>query len=232
MLDPSVYRSRESNLNPLTGHEARTSEREHMGMFWQSRGLVPDEKTEAHMEGSLYSTQISFPLWQDSLSKATKNKYIRSQGCHPTPLSWRNTRELPVVIRDSGISGLREKTGRGVGGKKQICHVQSMRWPNIVNRTGEAVGLWKVRLSECAIQKMMWDNKEVDGGAYGAEADVRKNMWKTFTGLAGHDLWVQGDSQGSEVTLSRPHMMNGLWTKADKVLVWLCVPEGTHDCLL
>lgn len=35
---------------------------------------------------------------------------------------------------------------------------------------------------------MVGDNEESDGGAYGAESDMCKNMWKTFTGFTGHDL--------------------------------------------
>lgn len=38
-----------------------------------------------------------------------------------------------------------------------------------------------------------------------------KNMWKTFTGLTGHDLCFQGDSKGSQVMLSHPHVMNVQW---------------------
>lgn len=56
MLDPSVSFTRKSDTNPLTGHESKTFEIAHMGMFWQSLGA--DEKRKACMERSPYTAHF------------------------------------------------------------------------------------------------------------------------------------------------------------------------------
>lgn len=87
-------------------------------------------------------------------------------------------------------------------------------------------------MSEPEIQKMVRDNEERERGAYGAEPDMCKNMWKTFTGLTGHDLCFQGDSQGSQVTLSHLHMMN-VQRKREWKSVWVYnYPVCAHNRLV
>lgn len=47
----------------------------------------------------------------------------------------------------------------------------------------KAQGLYEVKETESEMQKMVLDNEECDRGACGAEPNMCRNIWKTFTGL-------------------------------------------------
>lgn len=224
MLDPSVSLSWESDWNPLTGHGLRTSEREHIGMFWQSLGLASDEKREAHMEGSLYSAQLSFPQCRDGLSKGNLS-WTKPQGLRVVTQLCSHGETPDNCLRSSGFL-----VSRGSGWDrhrryKQEPDLQENFTVGKMTNNDKKKRKWdckKVILSEPEILKIVGDNEQYDRGAYGARPDMCKNMWKTFTGLTGHDLCFLGDSQGSQVTLSRPPMMNVQWKWGrQSVCVWV-----------
>lgn len=175
MLDSSVSFNWKSDLIPHTGDESRTSERKHMGMFWQSCCLVPGDKTKRPvLEGSVYCAAL-----------------VSSTGC-PRHIYLEQNHKFSELSPCYAFMEKHQKTACCISGSdwdmyrcyekepdvEKTLHL--IRWPIMWK---EILGFEEVRLSESEMQKMVWDNEECDRGACGAESDMCKNMWKTFTSL-------------------------------------------------
>lgn len=240
MLDPSVSLSRKSNLNPLTGHESRTSEREHMGMFWQSPGLVADEKKEAHMEGSLYTAQFSFPQCQDNLSKANLSKAKPYDLRVVTQFySHSNTPENCLWSSNCLVSwGSRWDSDRCHKQEPDLQEASTVDGMTNDVKKKEVLKSQEVILSEFEIQKMVWDNEECDGGAepcsgiWSRAQHVQKHVenvyrlnrpWSLssgrFAGIAGHVITSAYDGCAVKMRMI-------------KCMVWVYnVPICAHACI-
>lgn len=139
--------------------------------FFKKPGLVPGEILEACAEGYVSRILlISRTVCTRQIYHHQNHKFSELSNCYP------------VDKPQTTVSRVKTEMCIGVTTKNQtrrkIPH--SMQWP-LMWRTAQ--GLCEVKLTESEMQKMVWDNEECDRGPCGAEPDMCRNMWKTFTGL-------------------------------------------------